>query len=83
MTEQGSQFVINPTQAQMEFSDLDLVLSGHRDGVNMIEVGAAEMDEATVLEAIRFGYEQGIKPILDMVEELRKACAHPSPPWAP
>ncbi|MFO0893873.1 MAG: polyribonucleotide nucleotidyltransferase [Phycisphaerales bacterium] len=79
MTEQGSQFVINPTQAQMEFSDLDLVLSGHRDGVNMIEVGAAEMDEATVLEAIRFGYEQGIKPILDMVEELRKACGAPEP----
>ncbi|MCE2885753.1 MAG: polyribonucleotide nucleotidyltransferase, partial [Planctomycetaceae bacterium] len=37
ITEQGERFVVNPTQAQMEFSDLDLVLSGHKDGINMIE----------------------------------------------
>ena len=44
-TEDGTRFVINPTQAQLDFSDLDLVLSGHADGINMIEVGAAEIDE--------------------------------------
>ncbi len=64
-------FVINPTQAQMEFSDLDLVLSGHCDGVNMIEVGAAEISEADMVAAISHGYENGIKPILDMMNELR------------
>ena len=42
-TDDGPQFVINPTVSQMEFSDLDLVLAGHKDGVNMIEVGAAEV----------------------------------------
>jgi polyribonucleotide nucleotidyltransferase len=42
---------------QLEYSDLDLVLSGHRDGINMIEVGAAEIPEAEMLEAITFGYE--------------------------
>ena len=50
-------FIINPTQAQMEFSDLDLVLSGHSDGINMIEVGAAEISEADMLAAIKFGLE--------------------------
>jgi len=78
VTDSGAQFIINPTQAQMEFSDLDLVLSGHRDGINMIEVGAAEIAEADMVEAIRFGYEQGVKPILDLVEELRRNSGAPA-----
>jgi polyribonucleotide nucleotidyltransferase len=76
-TESGPRFVINPTQAQLDFSDLDLVLSGHADGINMIEVGAAEIDEATMLEAIRFGIAEGITPILELMAELRAACGNP------
>ncbi len=78
-TEQGPQFVINPTQAQMEYSDLDLVLSGHRDGINMIEVGAAEISEADMVSAIRFGYEEGIRPLLELIDELRRAAGAPEP----
>ncbi len=70
LTDDGEQFVINPTHAQMEYSDLDMVLSGHCDGVNMIEVGAAEVPEDAVLAAIEFGYEHGVKPILEMQVEL-------------
>ena len=70
VTESGEQFVLNPTQAQMEYSDLDLVLSGHADGVNMIEVGAAEISDDAMLKAIEFGYEEGVKPILEMQVEL-------------
>jgi polyribonucleotide nucleotidyltransferase len=70
VTEEGEQFVLNPTHAQMEFSDLDLVLSGHADGVNMIEIGAAEVPDADVQAAIKFGYEEGIKLILEMQREL-------------
>ncbi len=69
-TDDGEQFVINPTHAQMEFSDLDLILSGHDGGINMIEIGAAEVSEADVLQAIRIGYEQAIKPIVEMQKEL-------------
>ncbi len=76
-TEKGSQFVVNPTQSQLEYSDLDLVMSGHKDGINMIEVGAAEVDEKTMVEAIRFGYEQGCKPILEMIDELRRNSGAP------
>jgi polyribonucleotide nucleotidyltransferase len=76
-TEKGAQFVVNPTQAQMDYSDLDLVLSGHDDGINMIEVGAAEIDEAAMVEAVRFGYDNGIKPLIEMMRELRKACGAP------
>jgi polyribonucleotide nucleotidyltransferase len=77
-TEDGPRFVINPTQAQLDFSDLDLVLSGHADGINMIEVGAAEIDEATMLEAIRFGYDHGVKPILELMSELREKSGAPA-----
>ncbi len=68
-TDSGAEFVINPTVSQLEYSDLDLVLSGHRDGVNMIEVGAAEVSEADMLDAIRFGQEH-IAQILDLIDEL-------------
>lgn len=77
ITDDGERFVINPTQAQLEYSDLDLVVSGHPDGVNMIEVGAAEVPEADVLAAIKFGYEEGIKPLLELIEELREKFGAP------
>ncbi|MCH7798991.1 MAG: polyribonucleotide nucleotidyltransferase [Planctomycetes bacterium] len=70
VTDDGEQFVLNPTHAQMEFSDLDMILSGHADGINMIEIGAAEVLEADVVAAIKFGYEEGITPILEMQREL-------------
>ncbi len=76
VTDDGEQFVLNPTHAQMEFSDLDMILSGHADGINMIEIGAAEVPEADVIAAIRFGLDEGIKPILEMqVELMQKAGA--------
>ncbi len=77
MTDDGETFVLNPTVAQMEYSDLDLVLSGHPNGINMIEVGAAEVEDDVVLDAIRFGLEEGIKPIIELVLELREKSGAP------
>jgi len=68
-TDDGPVFVINPTVTQMDYSDIDLVLSGHSDGMNMIEVGAAEVPDDVVLEAIEFGYE-AVKDILELINEL-------------
>jgi len=61
--------VVYPTVSQLEFSDVDLVLSGHRDGMNMIEVGAAEIPEDDLLECIRYG-EKHIGAVLDLIDEL-------------
>ncbi|MCI0366357.1 MAG: polyribonucleotide nucleotidyltransferase [Phycisphaerales bacterium] len=77
ITDDGEQFVLNPTTAQLEFSDLDMVLSGHADGVNMIEVGAAEVADEDILAAIKFGYEEGIKPLLEMQHELVEKAGRP------
>lgn len=68
-TDSGPVFVINPTVSQMEYSDLDLVLSGHVDGINMIEVGAAELPDEVVHAAIEFGYGY-VKQILDLINDL-------------
>ncbi|MEM9167158.1 MAG: polyribonucleotide nucleotidyltransferase [Planctomycetota bacterium] len=72
-TDDGASFVINPTGTQMDYSDLDLVLAGHKDGINMIEVGAAEIPDADVLEAIKFGYRH-IEQQIELIDELVKLC---------
>ncbi|MEL6741632.1 MAG: polyribonucleotide nucleotidyltransferase, partial [Planctomycetota bacterium] len=65
----NAQYILNPTVSQLEYSDIDLVLAGHKDGLNMIEVGAAEVPDDEVLEAIRVG-EQGVKETLELIDEL-------------
>ncbi|MCX5660042.1 MAG: polyribonucleotide nucleotidyltransferase [Planctomycetota bacterium] len=62
-------FVLMPTAAQNEYTDLDLLLCGHKDGLNMIEVGAHELPEETVAEAIEFGFENILK-IVGIIDQL-------------
>ncbi len=75
-TDDGPKYVINPTVTQLDYSDLDMVLAGHNDGINMIEVGAAEVDEAGVLGAVEFGYDH-VKQILALINELMATSARP------
>ncbi|MBN1845731.1 MAG: polyribonucleotide nucleotidyltransferase [Sedimentisphaerales bacterium] len=66
-------FIINPTLEELSRSELDLLLGGVKEGVNMIEVGANELPEAVVAEAIEFGHKT-IVEICEMVEELAADC---------
>lgn len=59
----GEELIINPTVEQMEKSTLDLTVAGTKDAINMVEAGAKEVSEETVLEAIMFGHEEIIKLI--------------------
>ncbi len=70
-TDNGPQYVMNPTVTQMDYSDIDMVVAGHKDGLNMIEVGAAEVPDADVHGALAFGFE-GIKELLGIIDELVK-----------
>ncbi|MBO8141006.1 MAG: polyribonucleotide nucleotidyltransferase [Firmicutes bacterium] len=72
----GGQFVINPTSAQAEESDLDLVVAGTRDAVMMVEAGARELPESVMLEAIMFGHEE-IRRITEFLEEVRAEVGKP------
>ena len=64
------QLVIMPTAVQNEYSDLDMLLCGHEDGLNMIEVGANEMSEQAVSEAIEFGFEY-VRQVTALIKQLQ------------
>ncbi len=66
-------FVVMPTAAQDEYSDLDMLLCGHEDGLNMIEVGTHMLPEDTVAEAIEFGFDY-VKQIANMIKDLQSQC---------
>jgi polyribonucleotide nucleotidyltransferase len=70
------QIVVNPRMDEMEKSRLDLVMAATRDAIVMVEAGAKEVPEDTVLEALRQGHD-AIQAVLDMQERLREACGKP------
>ncbi|MDX1682260.1 MAG: polyribonucleotide nucleotidyltransferase [Phycisphaeraceae bacterium] len=74
-------YVVMPTVAQMEFSDMDLLLAGHGPGVDMIEIGAHELDEDEVADAIEFGYEQAMK-ITELIQDLQSKAGKDAE-WTP
>lgn len=51
-------FIINPFNSQTEKSDLEIVVSGTKDKINMIEAGAKELPEKEMIKAILFGFEE-------------------------
>jgi len=63
------EFVLNPTFADMEYSDLDLRLAGTRDAILMVECGAKEVSEELMVSALEFGH-QAIQPIIDLQEKM-------------
>ncbi|MBS2969030.1 polyribonucleotide nucleotidyltransferase [Metabacillus sp. KIGAM252] len=69
-----NEFVVNPTVKQMEKSDINLVVAGTKDAINMVEAGADEVPEETMLEAIMFGHEE-IKRLVAFQEEIASQIA--------
>jgi polyribonucleotide nucleotidyltransferase len=63
------EFILNPTFADLEYSDLDLRLAGTRDAILMVESGAKEVPENTMVAALEFAHA-AIQPILDLQERM-------------
>ncbi len=61
--------VANPTYAQQENSLLNIVVAGSKEAIVMVEAGAAEVSEETILDALQFAHEQ-IRKIVAGIEEL-------------
>ncbi|MDD5807139.1 MAG: polyribonucleotide nucleotidyltransferase [Eggerthellales bacterium] len=51
------EFIVNPTYAEQELSDLELTIAGTRDYISMVEAGANEVTEEDMLAAMEFGQE--------------------------
>ena len=70
------EFVINPTTTQLADSELDLIVSGTRDAIMMVEAGVKLLTEDVMAEAILFGH-RSLQPIIDLQEELQKLVGKP------
>ncbi|MGE5074159.1 MAG: polyribonucleotide nucleotidyltransferase [Anaerolineae bacterium] len=74
-------FVVNPTFAEMDASDLDLRIAGTRDAILMVECGALEVPEDVMAEALDFGHK-ALQPLIDtqlqMVTDAGKPKREPT-----
>jgi DNA polymerase III epsilon subunit family exonuclease len=70
------EFVVNPTVSDLERSDIDLIVSGTRDAIMMVEAGAQIVPEDVMADAILFGH-RALQPLIDIQEELRAAAGKP------
>src|SRR4051812_47690008 len=71
-------WVLNPTFQHLEFSDMELVVSGSKDSIVMVEGGALEVSEEDVVEALTLAHK-GINEIISAQEELLKLMGKDRP----
>ncbi|MEP6644096.1 MAG: polyribonucleotide nucleotidyltransferase, partial [Acidobacteriaceae bacterium] len=69
-------FVVNPTYSEMRDSLLNIMVVGTAEGIVMIESGAKEVKEETVVDAIEFGHAE-IKKICAAINQLREKAGKP------
>jgi len=67
----NGQLIVNPDLETMERSELNLVVAGTADAVMMVEAGANELSEQTMLEALELAHSE-IKKIVRKIDELAK-----------
>ncbi|MHC4572803.1 MAG: polyribonucleotide nucleotidyltransferase [Planctomycetota bacterium] len=65
------QFVVNPTHKQIDAGDLNLLLGGRKEAINMIEVGARELSEEVMADAVATAHKT-VGVVCEMIEELRE-----------
>ena len=72
------EYVLNPLQEQMTETDLDMVVAGTANAVNMVESEANELSEEIMLGAVMFAHKS-FQPVIDMIVSLADECA--KEPW--
>ncbi len=69
----NGELIANPTLAQTEEADINLIVAGSKTGVVMVEGGADVASEADMLEAIFFGHK-AMQPLIEIQEQLTEQC---------
>ncbi|MBD3168953.1 MAG: polyribonucleotide nucleotidyltransferase [candidate division Zixibacteria bacterium] len=64
-------FIANPNYTQLEESDLNMIVAGTRDFINMVEGGTREINEDDILEGLKFAHQEIIR-VIDAIDELKK-----------
>jgi polyribonucleotide nucleotidyltransferase len=70
------ELVINPTISEMENSALDLRVAGTAEAINMVECGATEVDEETMLRALQLAHE-AMQPVIEMQKRMAAELGKP------
>ena len=65
----NDEYVLNPSKKEVEDSQMDLVVAATKDGVLMVESEIGELDEATTLGAVKFGFDQQ-QTVINAINEL-------------
>lgn len=65
------QFVINPTHKQLEQGDINLLLGGRKEAINMIEIGAKQLSEEVIADAVATAHKT-VGLVCEMIDELRE-----------
>jgi polyribonucleotide nucleotidyltransferase len=73
-------WILNPTFQQLEFSDVDLIVSGSKDSIVMVEGGALELSEAEIVKALEVAHK-GVRELLEAAEELTSEMRQPKMEW--
>ncbi|HVF26386.1 MAG TPA: polyribonucleotide nucleotidyltransferase [Anaerolineales bacterium] len=72
----NGEFVINPTYAEIDASDLDLRIAGTKDAILMVECGANEIPEDVMVQALEFGHKS-IQPLIDLQLQMQAEVGKP------
>lgn len=67
----NGEFILNPVNGELTGGDMDLVIAGTKEKINMIEAGMNEIPEEDVVAAFAFGHE-AIKKIAGLIEDITR-----------
>ena len=70
------EFVVNPTFAELDASDLDLRIAGTKDAILMVECGASEVPEDVMVAALEFGHKS-LQPLVDIQLKMQAEVGKP------
>ena len=76
------QFVANPTFAEREKSDMDIIVAASKDAIMMVEGEMHELQEDVVIDALLFAH-QAVQPLIELQERLRAANGKEKRPFTP
>jgi len=76
------EFVANPTFAEREKSDMDIIVAASKDAIMMVEGEMKELQENVVIDALLFAH-QAVQPLIELQERLRAANGKEKRPFTP
>lgn len=75
-------YLLNPSDKELQTSDLDLVVAGTEGAVLMVESQANELPEDVMLGAVMYGHEQ-MQVVINAIRELAAKAGKPAWDWQP